>query len=442
MQKQVGAIGREKRTGFLAQTILVFDGDDAEATLRGKLKRMEQRDDMKPENTNFLMIFTKEPEVLTRLFQEIAREERFAIDHPRLAHLIKNERLLIMCIGNKFICEMINERALLKEMTESGQITEAEAEQTFAEAVTMIKARYVAQKSAEDQHQASVSRSPRNALADENSPVLDLTSLMAADMLEDLGCSVSKFSDPPTKQPEDASDNCTWEYLDEEAPRPQKGSIYGKSCLVHTLPLYTHVSYEEVIQDKFSKLESREDLDAYHYQLLMLLTCDPHVVTGLVEKMTTHEGFANHYPKLAGLKKQHRLLVVPANDKKLSRRIFRYSAELERLAKQETHSEADPRGEAPHCQQASDHLSSGTSPCLASDSAPASSCTSESTSLALPSSNSLSSFGRRCASCGVCSTKLLLCSGCKAKWYCSPEHQKKDWRHHRPQCKKAASTSK
>ncbi|GCB62219.1 hypothetical protein scyTo_0014460 [Scyliorhinus torazame] len=43
-------------------------------------------------------------------------------------------------------------------------------------------------------------------------------------------------------------------------------------------------------------------------------------------------------------------------------------------------------------------------------------------------------------SCGLCGKmeKLLLCGGCKRSFYCSKEHQKMDWKKHKPVCKEAA----
>jgi hypothetical protein len=31
---------------------------------------------------------------------------------------------------------------------------------------------------------------------------------------------------------------------------------------------------------------------------------------------------------------------------------------------------------------------------------------------------------------------LPVCGGCKRTWYCSREHQKYDWKHHKKKCKK------
>ena len=46
------------------------------------------------------------------------------------------------------------------------------------------------------------------------------------------------------------------------------------------------------------------------------------------------------------------------------------------------------------------------------------------------------------SSCSVCGStkKLLRCSRCKSKFYCSREHQKKDWKEHRKECAKLALT--
>nr|XP_045605447.1 egl nine homolog 1-like isoform X4 [Procambarus clarkii] len=40
--------------------------------------------------------------------------------------------------------------------------------------------------------------------------------------------------------------------------------------------------------------------------------------------------------------------------------------------------------------------------------------------------------------CGVCSCEddhLKVCGRCKAAWYCSPDHQRQHWKHHKPFCK-------
>jgi len=42
-----------------------------------------------------------------------------------------------------------------------------------------------------------------------------------------------------------------------------------------------------------------------------------------------------------------------------------------------------------------------------------------------------------CEHCKRQRTKLHMCSGCRAVWYCSPECQKQDWKDHRPVCKAA-----
>ena len=43
-----------------------------------------------------------------------------------------------------------------------------------------------------------------------------------------------------------------------------------------------------------------------------------------------------------------------------------------------------------------------------------------------------------CELCGKLED-LLLCGGCKEVWYCSRDHQKCDWRKHKPDCKKSRS---
>ncbi|KAI0035531.1 hypothetical protein K488DRAFT_82972 [Vararia minispora EC-137] len=39
------------------------------------------------------------------------------------------------------------------------------------------------------------------------------------------------------------------------------------------------------------------------------------------------------------------------------------------------------------------------------------------------------------ASSGVAKSELKACSGCKNVWYCSPEHQRQDWKRHKHLCK-------
>jgi hypothetical protein len=80
------------------------------------------------------------------------------------------------------------------------------------------------------------------------------------------------------------------------------------------------------------------------------------------------------------------------------------------------------------------------------DSAPASenSSKSESTTVAITSSNSATSISvplavkpvcqRACAVCAATGSGLLRCSRCKNAWYCGPEHQALDWVLHRNYC--------
>ena len=45
-----------------------------------------------------------------------------------------------------------------------------------------------------------------------------------------------------------------------------------------------------------------------------------------------------------------------------------------------------------------------------------------------------------CELCGMYGN-LLLCSGCRSSWYCSKEHQKSHWNHHREKCRSISSSA-
>lgn len=47
----------------------------------------------------------------------------------------------------------------------------------------------------------------------------------------------------------------------------------------------------------------------------------------------------------------------------------------------------------------------------------------------------LRDISNECQLCGEMNN-LMLCGGCKRTWYCSREHQKYDWKHHKKKCKK------
>lgn len=51
------------------------------------------------------------------------------------------------------------------------------------------------------------------------------------------------------------------------------------------------------------------------------------------------------------------------------------------------------------------------------------------------SSSSPSSSSTCCSSCGTSEAKLLQCSRCKSVSYCSVEHQRQNWKIHKPDCK-------
>lgn len=43
---------------------------------------------------------------------------------------------------------------------------------------------------------------------------------------------------------------------------------------------------------------------------------------------------------------------------------------------------------------------------------------------------------RMCQSCERVADNLSICSGCRKVWYCSQEHQQRDWKQHKQDCAK------